>query len=181
MIKKIMIGNRTPKEYFITSGTGESQTTIHAGSFDHALKRAGIFNYNIIRYSSIMPKDAVRIEKPTEREHGSVLECIIAETSGRFGDIVTAGLIIGWVYDKNTGKSVGGLVAEYKGNDKKEDAKKELEKMMNNMFNSRYDTGKFELNGTDIYIQSFVPKQKYGTAVVAICFSSYEVPVFETE
>ena len=57
------IGNRIPKDFFWTTGSGESDITIHAGSFHLALKEAGISNFNIMSYSSIMPGIAKEIQK----------------------------------------------------------------------------------------------------------------------
>ena len=63
IINKIIIGNRIPKDYYITKGKGESDIAIHAGSFHHALKDAGIEMCNIISYSSILPGIAKEIKK----------------------------------------------------------------------------------------------------------------------
>jgi arginine decarboxylase len=167
----MLIGNRIPYEYFITSGIGESDITIHAGSFDQALKDAGIHNVNIITYSSIMPKRARRIEK-RELKFGSVAETIMAVANGEKGQRVTAGLIIGWVYDDKNNK-VGGLVAEYHGNEGEEKAKAILRKSLEEMFKSRFPSS-YKLKDVEIYTKSFIPKKKYGTAIVAIVFVSYE-------
>ena len=43
MSKQIVLGCRIPKDYFITSGIGESDVGIHAGSYDDALKAARVF------------------------------------------------------------------------------------------------------------------------------------------
>ena len=169
----MLIGNRIPYEYFITSGIGESDITIHAGSFDQALKDAGIHNVNIITYSSIMPKKARRVEK-RELKFGSVAETIMAVANGEMGQRVTAGLIIGWVYD-DKGNKIGGLVAEYHGNDEEEKAREILRRSMEEMFKSRFSS-EYQLKDVEMYTRSFVPKKKYGTAIVAIVFVSYEYP-----
>ena len=169
----MLIGNRIPYEYFITSGIGESDITIHAGSFDQALKDAGIHNANIITYSSIMPKKARKVEK-RELKFGSVAETIMAVANGEKGQTVTAGLIIGWVYDSKNNK-IGGLVAEYHGNDEEEKAKETLMRSIKEMFESRFPSN-YQLKDTEIYTRSYVPKKKYGTAIVAIVFVSYEYP-----
>jgi arginine decarboxylase len=169
----MLIGNRIPYEYFITSGIGESDITIHAGSFDQALKDAGIHNANIITYSSIMPRKARKVEKK-ELEFGSVAETIMAVANGEKGQRVTAGLIIGWVYDDKNNK-IGGLVAEYHGNDEEEKAKDILKECIKEMFKSRFSSN-YKLDNIEIYTRSFVPKKKYGTAIVAIVFVSYEYP-----
>jgi arginine decarboxylase len=165
------MGNRIPYEYFITSGVGESDITIHAGSFDQALRNAGIHNINIITYSSIMPKKARKVEK-RELKFGSVAETIMAVANGEKGQRVTAGLIIGWVYG-DKGNKVGGLVAGYHGNEEEEKAKEILRKSMEEMFKSRFPSN-YQLKDVEIYTRSFIPKKKYGTAIVAIVFVSYE-------
>lgn len=166
------LGNRIPKKYFVTSGIGESDITIHAGSFDQALKDAGIHNVNIIQYSSIMPREAERIEKK-ELHFGSVVEAIMAVSNGKKGERLTAGLIIGWVY--KGGRKIGGLVAEYHGNDDEEKAKEILKESLNEMFSSRF-SNEYELKDIEIYVRSFIPKKNFGTALVAIVFLSYEYP-----
>ena len=50
---ELIIGNRIPKDYFITKGTGQSDLTVHAGSYHLALKEAGVEMCNIMTYSSI--------------------------------------------------------------------------------------------------------------------------------
>jgi len=169
----MLIGNRIPYEYFITSGIGESDVTIHSGSFDQALRDAGIHNVNIVTYSSILPKKARKVEKK-ELKFGSVAETIIAVANGESGQRVTAGLIIGWVYD-DKGNKIGGLVAEYHGNDKEEFVKDFLRKNIEEMFKSRFPSN-YVLKDIEIHIRSFVPTKKYGTAIVAIVFVSYEYP-----
>jgi len=169
----MLIGNRIPYEYFITSGIGESDVTIHAGSFDQALRDAGIHNVNIVTYSSILPKKARKIEKK-ELKFGSVVETIMAVANGEKGQRVTAGLIVGWVYD-DKGNKIGGLVAEYHGNDDENKAREILQKSMQEMFNSRFPST-YQLKDVEIYTRSFIPRKKYGTAIVAIVFVSYEYP-----
>ena len=172
----ITIGNRIPYEYFITSGIGESDITIHAGSFDQALRDAGIQNVNIITYSSILPSIAKKVEKK-ELEFGSVAETIMAVANGEKDKRVTAGLIIGWVYD-NKGNKIGGLVAEYHGSDEENVAREILKKSLEEMFSSRFSSD-YKLKDIEIYTRSFIPKKKYGTAIVAIVFTSYIYPKIE--
>ena len=38
----ILLGNRIPKDFFVTEGTGQSDITVHAGSYHLALRDAGI-------------------------------------------------------------------------------------------------------------------------------------------
>jgi len=43
------------------------------------------------------------------------------------------------------------------------------------MFKSRFQSN-YQLKDVEIYTRSFIPKKKYGTAIVAIVFVSYEYP-----
>lgn len=177
-VKGLIVGNRIPREYFTTKGTGESDITIHAGSYHLALKQAGIERANIMLYSSIMPAIAKEIEKPYKIEHGEVMEVIMAAAHGNKGERVTAGIIYGWLYDKKTGEKYGGLVCEHNGNYSIE----EIENLLKGSINELYYNGfseDYELKDIKIMTESFVPKKKYGTALVAICFTNFYVPVYE--
>ncbi|MBU1849683.1 MAG: pyruvoyl-dependent arginine decarboxylase, partial [Nanoarchaeota archaeon] len=111
----ILIGCRIPKDYFVTKGKGESDITIHAGSYHLALKNAGIEMCNIMTYSSILPKIARKIKKPAQLIHGSVMETIMAVATADCGKNATVGIIYGWLYNKRTDDKYGGLVCEYNG------------------------------------------------------------------
>jgi arginine decarboxylase len=65
----VTLGCRIPKEYFETSGKGESDIAIHAGSYHLALKDANIEKYNIMTYSSILPGIARLIPQPNHMLH----------------------------------------------------------------------------------------------------------------
>lgn len=175
MNQQIKIGNRIPKEYFITSGIGESNITIHAGSYHLALKDAGIERCNIINYSSILPSIAKEISKPNTLVHGSVMETISAVASSKKGHRATAGIIYGWLYNKKTKKKYGGLVCEYNGKDTEKKAKESLKASLQELYRNGFSED-YELKGVTIMTRSIVPRKKYGTALVAICFVSYIVP-----
>lgn len=178
----LLIGNRIPKEFYITSGIGESDITIHAGSYDKAVKDAGIENFNHIFYTSILPKGAQLVDKPKEMVHGAVMETIPAISNARKDQRATAGLIFGWIHDKQTGENLGGIVAEYNEHGDEETAKRILKDSIDEMFKSRYgNSDKYELRDTQIIIRSFIPKKKFGTAIVALCFTNYLYPVIGYE
>ncbi len=176
--KNLLIGNRIPKDYFMTSGVGESDNDVHAGSYHLALKEAGIEMCNILTYSSILPGIATEIEKPSHLVHGSVMETINATANSESGQIATAGLIFGWLYNKQTGEKYGGLVCEYNGHDIEEKAARNLKLRLNELYTNGYSE-EFDLQDIKIIVKSFVPKKKYGTAIVAICFTSYVYPVIQ--
>lgn len=94
----ILIGNRIPKEFFETRGSGESDIAIHAGSYHLALKDANIEMYNIMTYSSILPGIAEKVNPPAKITHGAVLESIISVRHAGKGELATAGIIYGWLY-----------------------------------------------------------------------------------
>jgi len=187
----IIAGNRVPFEYFPTKGIGESDITIHAGSLDDAMENAGIENFNLLKYTSIMPAIARKVERPkrdvfelnykgkAKIVHGSVCEAIMAHADCRYGDRATAGLVIGWIYDKQSSKRYGGLVAEYTGDDEEPKAQETLRKMMDRMGKERLKNRKnLELRDVETETATIVPKKKFGTAIVAIGFLSYVIPTY---
>jgi len=180
--KTVIIGNKVPKEFFITTGTGESDITVHAGSYHLALHKAGIERCNIMTYSSILPRIAKQVKKDQKTidslVHGSVMDTIMACATSERGERSTVGIIFGWLFDKKTGEKYGGLVCEYNGYESVKDAKMSLEASLNELYTNGYST-RFELRKGKLTTNTFVPKKKYGTALVALCFLNYEVPILE--
>lgn len=172
----INIGCRIPKNFFVTKGYGESDITIHAGSYHLALKQAGIESQNIMTYSSILPRIANKINRPNKLEHGAVMETIMASASGKTGENVTAGIIYGWLYDKETRKKYGGLVCEHNGNYTKKEITTKLKASLNELYINGFNK-KYDLKGIELNVSSFVPKKQYGTSLVALCFIDYEIPI----
>lgn len=174
--KLLLLGNKIPQNYFVTSGIGQSDITIHAGSYHLALREAGIHKCNIVNYSSILPAIATEIEKPNNFIHGSVLETIMACANVQKGQRATAGIMIGRLYNKTTGKKYGGLVCEYGGSNTEEEAKKQLQMSLNELFFNGFSKT-YELRDLKIKTVSFVPTKNFGTALVALCFMDYICPV----
>ena len=175
---KIITSTRIPKDFFVTTGVGESDITVHAGSYHLALKEAGIERCNIMTYSSILSGIATEIPKPPQDKlvHGSVLETIMANSTAKKGERATAGIIFGWLFDKNTGKKHGGLVCEYNGSGTEEECADSLRKSLREMYENGY-SDQFRMKDIKIIEKSFVPKKKYGSALVALCFVNYVFPV----
>ena len=167
--QNVIIGNRIPKDFFMTTGHGESDITIHAGSYHLALKAAGIEMCNIMTYSSIMPSIATEIERPQ-------MESIMAVSHSTKGKQASAGIIYGWLHDKITGKKYGGLVCEHNGNYSKKEIEKLLRLSLNELYTNGFDD-KYDLKDTRLTIESFTPSKKHGTALVAICFKNYVIPI----
>jgi arginine decarboxylase len=174
--KTYIFGNRIPNNFFITWGKGESEVTVHAGSFDDALRMAQIQDYNIITYSSILPPEAEEVSVPKVMHHGAVLESIMAEVSGKKGETLTAGLIIWKVRNKSNGQVIGGFVAEYHGNEPKEIAEENLRLAMEGMFDRRFGKEEYETYDTRLIVKSFVPKKNFGTILVLLGFTNYIFP-----
>lgn len=174
----ILIGNRIPKDFFITSGKGESDICIHAGSYHLALKNAGIEQANIISYSSVLPSIAKEIKKREIRHFGSVVETIMATANGSKGVVLSAGVKIGWLYHKVSGERYGGLVCEHGA----QCSKKELESILFLSLEELYTNGfdeEYELREEKIITKTFTPKKEYGTVLVSLCFTNYLYPILE--
>ena len=176
-VQTLVTGNRVPKDFFITSGTGQSDITVHAGSYHLALREARIERCNIICYSSILPAIANKIEfNAGDLTHGAVMETIMACANSKKGERATAAIIFGWLYDRSSGEKYGGLVCEYNGNDTEEDAIASLKMSIMELYENGYSEG-FELRDVEIHSRSFVPEKKHGTALVALCFVNHEYPI----
>jgi len=116
-------GVRIPTKFFITKGSGQSNygsgagDPHEAGSYDAALCEAGIENYNIVKYTSVMPTNVKEITKNNglkKLEWGCVLESIMAQMNTSKGNRGTAAVLLSQVYDKK-GKHLGGFACEYMG------------------------------------------------------------------
>src|SRR6202167_1232090 len=89
------IGSRIPKDYFWVIGWGQSDVGIETGSYDSALHVAGIENYNVLLYTSVLPPETVELPRLPDIHHGSVLEGIIAvQHTEKPGTRITAGIIL---------------------------------------------------------------------------------------
>jgi arginine decarboxylase len=134
-----ILKNCVPGNFFVGQGCGESDHGIHAGSFDDAMMKCGIEDYNLLIYSSILPKDANRVDAPKVYHHGEVLYTILASSSTKNTEDkqrLTAGIAVARMKDEN-GNNLGGLVAEYNGNAEPHEAKDILTKHIMEMFEKR--------------------------------------------
>jgi arginine decarboxylase len=172
----ILLGNRIPKDFFITTGTGESDITVHAGSYHLALRDAGIEMCNIMTYSSILPAIANEVPKPETLRHGAVLETIMATATALAGDRASAGIIWGWLQNKQTGERHGGLVCEYNGCLEEREVEQQLRASIEELYTNGYSDD-FGLEDTRLIMRSFVPGKRFGTALVGLCFLNCLWPV----
>jgi len=198
-MRDIILGNRVPYEYFITSGYGESNIgseglPYETGSYDEALTMAGIQNANIVEYTSVMPTGAKQISKKEglkRLQWGEVLECIKAQANGEKGKFISSAVMTTSVYDPK-GKYLGGFACEYSGSGSRKEAEKSLEDSIDGIIERRnfgktkggakmykdnvtdkgykYHPGKiFVYEGLDV-------KEDHGTVLTSICFISYKIP-----
>lgn len=90
-------------EVEIVWGHGEGRTPL--GAFDGALSRAGIQNYNLVTYSSVVPADAVVAEVGTHEESygvGAPVGVVLSQGVSTVSDeTVVAGL--GWALAEEGG------------------------------------------------------------------------------
>jgi arginine decarboxylase len=171
-------GNRIPFAFFETSGTGESDIAIHAGSYHLALKAANIEMCNIMTYSSILPGIARKIERPEQITHGAVMESIMSVCNSGKGETATAGIIYSWLYERSTGNRYGGLVCEHEGNYDSRELERRLKASLEELYQNGYSE-QYQLGDSHILSESFIPRKAYGTALTALCFTSYYHPVIK--
>lgn len=175
-LSSLLVGNRIPKDYFVTNGVGESDITVHAGSYHLALKQANIERFNIMTYSSILPGIAQEVKQPEHIPHGSVMETIMSVCNAEKGQRATAGIIYGWLYNKKTKEKYGGLVCEHYGNYEKTEIEALLRASLKELYYNGFSE-QYKLQDIHLISESFVPQKKYGTALVALCFVNYEFPI----
>ena len=94
------------------------------------------------------------------------------------GQQASAGIIYGWLYDKKSHEKFGGLVCEHFGHYGEKELLSNLEASLNELYINGFDS-RFQLRNIERYTQSFIPEKKYGTALVALCFTNYVYPIIE--
>ncbi len=174
----VTLGCRIPKDYFQTKGKGESDIAVHAGSYHLALKDANIEKYNIMTYSSILPGIANLIEQPDNMVHGCVVESIMSTVTVGKGERGTAGIIYGWLYNKQTNEKYGGLVCENYGDYSSEELRTFLGLSLEELYVNGFEQD-YQLKDINYLSETIVPQKKYGTALVSLCFTSYFHPIVE--
>jgi arginine decarboxylase len=71
-----------PKEIFLTKGVGRHKEKL--GSFEEALRNAGIAQYNLVKVSSIFPPNCKLISKQAglkKLKEGQILFCVLSDNS----------------------------------------------------------------------------------------------------
>lgn len=117
-------GTRYPTLAFQTGGVGQADDGIPPQPFetfcyDSALKNAKIENFNVVPYTSVLPKELFNRIFPVDRvaksfKHGAILEVIMAGNGACIDDhrAIATGIGICWGKDRQ-GNLIGGWAAEY--------------------------------------------------------------------
>jgi arginine decarboxylase len=187
-------GCRIPTKYFVTSGAGQSSAGPgddhwETCSYDLALLDAGIENFNVMTYTSVLPPESEEISLDDARQyfhHGAVLETIKAQMNGVQGEHLCAGVGRCWVYKDSDIRAggqpakrelVGGFAAEYEGNASLEAAAKFLEQDLEGIFQRRYgQQPEYKMSKPEIATRDLVVDEAFGTVFVALCFVAYKFP-----
>lgn len=169
----VKMTNRLPVEFFATRGVGDSDNEIHAGSYHIALHQAGISDYNIMTYSSVLPANAYYISKELAKKppFGSELMTIMSVAHGEKDDIISAGIIYGWLYDDDN-KKIGGLVCEVAGKMDENSLVFKLNAAINELHDRTYS--QYHLRDITQMTKMHRVRRKYGTCLCALCFTEFE-------
>lgn len=165
--------NRVPFQYYVTKGSGGSQHEIHAGSYHMALHDAGISDYNIQTYSSILPPIAEEVNSDfIDIPFGSELYTIMSCIHGKKGEHISCGAIFGELRDDHNNK-IGSLVCEVSGDYETDELLlKQLKVVIDDLHTKTY--GQYTLSNLRTITNSLDVTDKFGTCLVAICFVSFK-------
>ena len=117
-------GTRYPTLAFISGGAGQATDGIPPQPFetfcyDSAVLQAKIENFNVVPYTSVLPKELFGNIVPVDQvahtfKHGAVLEVIMAGNGAKIEEhkAIATGIGICWGQDKK-GNFIGGWAAEY--------------------------------------------------------------------
>lgn len=174
---------RKPNEYFIFRGTGQSSTTIHAGSYHLALDVANIHLNNIMTYSSILPPSCygkevkfgdIQRELMSEENRGAVLECIMAQCNSERNEDCAAGIAYVWLFeDHEMTKPYIGLVVERTMKSDLEALKEELLRSIRELKHESFANLYWDDDDIQLVMSHFTPEQQFGTAIAGIAFINY--------
>lgn len=170
--------NRVPHTFFITKGFGVDPFEKHAGAYHMALFDAGIADYNIISYSSVLSASSqlLMVDEIDLPVHGSEMYTIQSVAFGEFGETISAGIVYAWMYhDENFNEKYGGLVCEINGKFTIPTLEERLYLVINNLFEKTYKERGLFMGEPQVVTQGgAIPNDiRYGCAMVALCFVDY--------
>lgn len=179
-------GPRIPTAYFVTSGAGQSDQGIppdpyETFSYDLALREAGIENFNVVYYTSVLPPESYEVPLAEARKffrHGSVLESIMAKAGGKKGDTVAAGVGRVWALGAS-GTFIGGFAAEYERvyqgrKVSKEQALADAKKQLTASLQHELDIRGLKQKGEMTFeVASLTIEKNYGMVLAALGFVNF--------
>lgn len=203
----LIFGCRIPYTYFTTVGGGESdigggddEAAFETGSYDAALKDGGIQDFNIIKYTSVVPSQSFEVPFEEAKKSfgvGSVLESIMAQKNGHKGERITAAVLLTAVYKKVDDKHIytGSYAVEYSGHATKREARDILCENATYLCHRRglgslgkgklleYDVKMLTNSDTILHAHKFIVKsikvkKEFGTVLATLSFISYIHPIF---
>jgi len=191
----LVLGNRIPYEYFVTMGhndtdLGPGDDPWETGSYDLALMDASIENFNVLKYTSVLPPESREINLSEAREyfhHGAAIETIMSDLNGEKGDTLCTGVGRIWVRTLE-GALIGGFAAEYKEKyenktvpeeQARADAKDALHTSLMGEVNRRYNGSEYQFSEPTYAIDYLQVQKNYGTSLVALCWVNYIFPQTE--
>ena len=186
------IGARIPEQYVVVKGAGQSDfgpgiSPYETASYDIALLDAGIDNFNIVKYTSVIPPQAKQISMEEAKKqnlfhHGMVLESIMAQVNGTHGEHLCAGVGTMKVYRESAAGNIliGGFAAEYEGHESETKADQVLRQALQQIYDRRYvgiygDAADYFMADVETHTKDLVVDDKYGTVLVALGFLSFAV------
>lgn len=181
-----VFGNMIPRDCIVSKGYGDTdigggnKNPWETGSFDTALVMARIENFNIIRYTSVLPPEAKEIPIETARRlyhPGAVMGTIMAQTNGYRGELICAG--VGTIQVKRIadGIHIAGYAAEYMGNGSTQEAVKSLHKSLLSVVYRRYNSHQFMVFDERFCVQEHLVRHRYGSVIALIGFLSNIYPM----
>lgn len=126
------------KKFYISAGVGHGNS--YLTSFDDALLKTGVGNYNLVRVSSILPVGMTQ-QRTVDIGEGSQLHIAYAEiSSNKQGEIISAAVSVGIPVDKSN----IGVIMELGLFDEEKETVRQVESMVEEaMRNRRYEIEKF--------------------------------------
>ena len=144
-----------PNAIWASAGAAEGDTELNA--FDNALLAARVGNLNLIRVSSVLPKDALVLDEPPQITPGALVPTVYAvQVSGQRGETVAAAVGIG------VGEGSHGMIFESHGG-----SRHEVEATVRQMVAEGF--ARRELRLKEVIVRSIEHKvERIGCAVAAV-------------
>lgn len=153
-----------PRGFFVTCGVG--MDIEFSNAFDLALKDAGIGESNLVKVSSILPANAVEVDRSqVTLTPGAITFCVMSRMDGNPGEIISAGIGCGWL-EGEEGRDFG-IICEHHGHYSREYL---VEKVREKLYKMAEIRDK-KLMENKFYLKlAEVKEGEFGSVVVALVF-----------